>query len=114
MTVKIEILNLLKHTPALDSIYTASSVVNCFGKTAELTDISLSLWSSYDLIHAIYVANDLYLKEKECDILIGNKLINDRRKYHVIVSGINDKNDAEKLKIKFELKGFMKVLTYLP
>lgn len=112
--VKIEILNLLKHTPELDSMYNAAPVVDCFGNIAELNNISLSLWSTTDLLHAIYVANDLYLKEKENGIFIGKKSVNGKKKYHIVVTGIENKSAAEKIKIEYELKGFMKVINYVP
>src|SRR5688572_22646908 len=73
--VKIEVLDILNMTPELEGTYLAAPVVDCLGNVPdELKGVSLSLWSSFDLLHAIYIANDLYLKEPVDKVYIGNKM----------------------------------------
>ncbi|MDQ3052189.1 MAG: septal ring lytic transglycosylase RlpA family protein [Bacteroidota bacterium] len=110
--VRLEVLNLLQLTPELTELYHAHPVVDCMGNEGTLRDVSLSLWSTHDLIHAIYVANDLYLKEPVDEVLIGIKDKNGIKKYHIIISGIKDKAAAAKMKDEFERKGFMTVKLY--
>ena len=112
--VRLEVLDLIQLTPDLEQIYHSSPVVDCLGNIAELDDISLSLWSTDDLVHAIYVANDLYLKENVDKVFIGTKNKSGKRKYHVIISEIETKEAAKKLKDIYERKGFMKVSIYEP
>jgi len=107
--VRLEILDLVQDTPELEKIYNATPFVDCLGNEAALSDISLSLWSTYDLVHAVYVANDLYLKESVNQVLIGNKLLYGKKKYYIIITGIEGKAAATKAKDEFERKGFMKV-----
>ena len=114
VVVKIEVLNLLQLTPEIEKTYHAAQVVDCLGNVAELSGISLSLWSTYDLIHAIYVANDLYLKENVDQVLIGTKEVAGKKKYHIIISCIDSKAAAVRLKSSYENKGFMKVIYFTP
>ena len=110
--VRIEVLDLIEPTPQLDSIFNASPFVDCLGNISEPSGITLSLWSSSDLLHAVYVANDLYLKEKVNKVYIGHKHHGGNTKYHVLVSGISSKAEAARLKDEYERKGFMKVFVY--
>ena len=112
--VRLEVLDLVHLTPGLEQIYHSGPVVDCLGNAAELTGISLSVWSSYDLVHAIYVANDLYLKEHVDKVFIGNKVVSGKRRYHVLLSAIENKEKATELKAAYERKGFMKVNFYEP
>lgn len=110
--VRLEVLNLLHPTKELVDLYHAHPLVDCMGNEAELKDFSLSLWSTHDLIHAIYVANDLYLKEPVDEVLIGIREKEGVKKYHIIISGIKNKASAAKMKDEFERKGFMNVKLY--
>ena len=112
--VRIEVLDLLALTPELEATFTASPFVDCLGNIATPSGITLSLWSTYDLLHAIYVASDLYLKENVSKVYIGHKHVGNATKYHLLISGIENKSTAAKLKDKYERKGFMKVAFYQP
>ena len=113
--VKIEVLDILNLTPELESTYLAAPLVDCLGKIPDdIEGVSLSLWSSFDLIHAIYIANDLYLKEPVDKVYIGNKMVSGKHKYYVIISNIANKAAALALKDKYERKGFMRVNFYNP
>jgi len=107
--VRVEVLNLLQLTPELEQTYNAAPVVDCLGNVGELSGVSLSLWSTDDLLHAVYIANDLYLKENVKLVYIGHKSKSGKKKYHIIISGIESKEAALKLKDNYERKGFMKV-----
>lgn len=112
--VHLEVLNLLHMTPALDSIFHASAFNDCLGNPAKPEDLSISLWSTHDLIHAIYVANDLYLKVDLPAIYIANKDSDGKRMYHVVVSGIPDQQKLKEQISYFETQGFMEVKRYDP
>jgi len=112
--VHLEVLNLLHMTPVLDSLYHATSFADCLGNPAKPGGLSLSLWSTHDLIHAIYVANDLYLKVDLPAIYIGNKLSGGKRIYHVVVSNITNEEELKERINYFEQQGFMQVRRYEP
>jgi hypothetical protein len=112
--VKIEVLKLLRPGRLLDSIYNASNIVTSFGKKEDPEGLMLSLWKTEDLVHAIYVANDFYLKENVDRVYIANKIVNGRKQYHIVIGNIADKQEALLLKVQFEKKGFMRVTNYLP
>lgn len=112
--VKVEVLDIIQLTPELETAFLASNVVDCLGNVAELEGITLSLWSTNDLLHAIYVANDLYLKEDVKRVFIGTKVIPGKITYHILITGMADKSEAAKMKDYYERKGFMKVSVYTP
>ena len=112
--VHIEVLNILQMTPALDSAFHSSSFTDCLGNSAEPEGISVSLWSTHDLLHAIYVANDLYLKVDLPAIYIGNKDVAGQKIYHVVVSNIKDQQELKEKISYFEQQGFMDVKNYVP
>jgi rare lipoprotein A len=107
--VKVEELDVLQLTPELDSMFTCSRVVDCLGNEETLSGFSLSLWSTANLLHAIYIANDIYLKEDVEKVFIVTKNSGDSKTYHVVISGIENRVLANKMKNYFEEKGFMKV-----
>jgi|SRR6185436_18031380 len=107
--VKLEEMDLLQFTPELDSIFTCSRVTDCLGNEETLSGFSLSLWSSEDLLHAIYIANDLYLKEDIEKVYIVTKESAGLKKYHVVISGIENRSLVNELKNYFEMQGFMSV-----
>jgi rare lipoprotein A len=112
--VRIEVLDILKLTPELEQTFNRVPVVDCLGNAAELEGVTLSLWSTGDLLHSVYVANDLYLKESMHMVYIGNKTMAGKKIYHVLISCIESKAKALELKDEFERKGFMKVAIYNP
>lgn len=112
--VHLEVLNLLQMTPALDSVFHATAFTDCLGNPATPEGLSLSLWSTHDLLHAIYVANDLYLKVDLPAIYIGTREIGGQKIYHVVVSNIPDEKELNDKAVYFEEQGFMDVKTYVP
>ncbi|HMT30699.1 MAG TPA: septal ring lytic transglycosylase RlpA family protein [Bacteroidia bacterium] len=112
--VKVEVLDIIQLTPELDSAFHASAIVDCLGNVSTLQGITLSLWSTEDLVHAIYIATDLYIKEDVNKVLIGTKIISGKNRYHILVTGIENKKKAMELKDHYERKGFMKVGIYKP
>lgn len=104
--VRLEVINYIQMTDELDSLFHAHPVVDCMGNKAELEKYSISLWSSDDLLHVIYIANDLYLKEDVSKVLISK---GKSGSYHVILTGYESKQKATEAKDYFERKGFMKV-----
>lgn len=112
--VHLEVLNLLQLTPALDSAFHASSFTDCLGNEARPEGLSISLWSTHDLLHAIYVANDLYLKVDLPAIYIANHKSGGKTIYHVVVSGIPDQQKLNEQISYFEAQGFMEVRSYNP
>ncbi len=114
VSVRIEVLDIIQLTAELDSAFHASPVVDCFGNVSELEGISISLWSTEDLVHAIYVAGDLYIKEDVSKVFICTKDIAGKKMYHIVLSGIENSTEAKKQIDEYERKGFMKVLIYKP
>lgn len=108
--VHAEEINLLQLTPELENIFSANAVVDCLGNIESLSGYSLSLWSTNDLLHAIYIANDLYLKEDIDKVYIVSKKNTDSKKYHVVISGIENRVLVNELKNYFERQGFTNVV----
>ncbi|HKR03316.1 MAG TPA: septal ring lytic transglycosylase RlpA family protein [Bacteroidia bacterium] len=107
--VKVEEIDLLQITPELDSIFNCNSVTDCLGNSETLSGFSLSLWRSEDLLHTIYIANDLYLKEDVEKVYIVTKASAGLKKYHVAISGIENRVLANELKNYFENQGYLNV-----
>jgi rare lipoprotein A len=107
--VRIEEIKLIKYSSVLDSIYSHSSVVDCFGNAASPQGYMLSLWTTNDLVHAIYVAADFFLKEDIENVYIANRMINGSKVYHLLVGDIVEQTKALELKAYYEQKGFMRV-----
>lgn len=106
--VHLKVLDIIHLTPQLDSTFHAGPVTDCLGNVTSLEGITISLWSTHDLLHAIYVANDLYLKDDVKQVLIGKKMMDDKMYYHVLLSNHPDKETALKVKEVYEEQGFMK------
>jgi rare lipoprotein A len=107
--VRLEQIDLLQLTPELENIFNGYRVVDCLGNVDSLAGLSLSLWSSTDLVHALYVANDLYLKEDVNKVFIVTKKTGDLKRYHVVISCIENHTLQNELKDYFEQQGFMVV-----
>jgi len=112
--VKIEVLNLVIHTREIDSIFNAHPVVDCLGNESGLERITLSIWRTTDLVHSIYVSNDLYLKETVKNVLIGKSRNKGILEYHILLTGIESKAKAIEMKEEYERKGFMRVVIFNP
>lgn len=105
-TVKIEPLNIIHHNKEIDSLFTCYDVLDCLGNHDELKDFSVSLWSTKDLIHVLYVANELYVNEDIDKVTIVGKGSGENRIYRVVVTGFPTKKAAETAVDYFERKGF--------
>ena len=112
--VKVEVLNWLQMTPALDSIFHSGEIHDCLGNPGELSGFSLSLWSTTDLLHAVYVANDLYLKESIKAVFIAVRRVSGKNVYHVVVTGYDTDASAVLAKEHYEKQGFMEVSYFRP
>jgi rare lipoprotein A len=111
--VKVEVINYIQLTPELDSLFKAHRVTDCFGNRAILENYNLSVWSSTDLLHVIYIANDLYLKEDVSSVLIVRKKKDGKDHFHVVLTGYKTKAALMKAKDLYERKGFMKVQPFI-
>lgn len=112
--VRLEVLNIIILTPQLDSAFHVSSFVDCLGNSATPSGKTVSIWSTNDLIHAIYISNDLYIKEKYDRIFIGHRIEKNERRYHVLISNLENRQAAEQAVQYFQGKGFPDVKEYQP
>lgn len=112
--VRLEVLNMIVLTPQLDSAFHASAFVDCLGNSATPLGKTVSVWSTTDLVHAIYVSNDLYLKEHYDRIYIGHRIEGNKRRYHVLISNLESRQAAEQVVQYFQDKGFPDVKEYQP
>lgn len=108
-SVKVEVLNLIKRTPELDSIF-SYEVVDCLGNPDELDKFSLILWQTTDLVHMLYVSNELYLHEDVDNVYIWGTGTGKKRIYRMVISHIPDRKKALAMKDYFERKGFVKII----
>lgn len=107
--VRAEEIELTPLTAEQDSLFMNNLVIDCLGNIDKLSNFSLSLWSSNYLIHALYIANDLYVKDDVENILICPRGKGDFKKYHIVISGIKSKAEADKLKSYYQQQGFMNI-----
>lgn len=112
--VRLEVLNIIVLTPQLDSAFHTTSFVDCLGNAATPSGKTVSIWSTTDLVHAIYISNDLYIKEKYDRIFIGHRIEKNERRYHVLVSNLENREAAEQVVKYFQDKGFPDVKEYQP
>lgn len=112
--VHLEELNVIQLTPQLDSAFHAAPFVDCLGNPASPQGLTISLWSTIDLLHAVYVANDLYLKEDVKRVYIGHTSSSGKKRYHVLISHLPDMKTAQERIRYYEDQGFMRVNLYDP
>lgn len=108
-TVKVEKLTLLQKNAEIDSLFTCEDVVDCLGNPEKLVGYSLSLWRTSDIIHMLYVSNELYLHEDVEKVLIVGLGTGKKRVYHLTLTGYPNKEAVAKAYDLFERKGFMDV-----
>ena len=105
-TVKIEELNILHQNKEVDSLFACHDVLDCLGNPDELKGYSVSLWSTKDLIHVLYVSNELYVNEDVDKVTIVGTGTGEDRKYSILVTGYPSKQAAVDAVDFFERKGF--------
>lgn len=93
----------------IDSLYRNEPVMDCLGNIDTLRKISMTIWSTKFLMHALYVANDLFLKEKAEKILVCGKNKTNSRTYHIVLSNISSEAEFGKMRNYYEKKGFIRV-----
>lgn len=108
-SVKIEQMNIIQKNREIDSLFSCEDVLDCLGNPDKLKGFSLSLWRTTDILHMLYVANELYLHDDISKVYIVGQGVNENRMYHLVVSGYNSKKTALAGVDYFERKGFMKV-----
>lgn len=113
-TVQIDVLDLIHLNPEIESIFLSNDVLDCLGNTDELNGFSIELYKTTDLLHIIYLANELYLHEDVDKVLIVGKGTGQTRMYSMVISDYNTKKDALVAKDYFERKGFMQVVMLPP
>lgn len=113
-SVRLEPLNIIKKTPEIDSIFACSDILDCLGNPESLKGFSLSLWQTKDIVHALYVANELYLHEDIDKVIIVGSGIGDQRIFTLVISEFPTKVAAIQSKDYFEKKGFMSVKLFQP
>ena len=107
--VKIERGTILNKTQEIDSIFRFNEVLDCLGNKDELSGYSLSLWRTKDIIHMLYVANELYLHDDIEKVLIAGTGMGTERLYHLILTGYSGKEAALNEISRMEKKGFMEI-----
>ncbi len=108
-SVRLEIMDLLQKNREIDSIFSCDDVLDCLGNPEKLSGYSLSLWRAKDIIHMLYVANELYLHEDIDKVLIVGTGVNESRMYHLVITGFPDKHAASESISILEKKGFMQI-----
>jgi peptidoglycan lytic transglycosylase len=104
--VKLYVLDIIHENDKLVEKFKNEKVINSLGIPSTLSGYTLSLWHTLDLIHAIYYANDIYLKEPVNEVLIAKQKSKNKIIYHVLLTGIESKEKLDELKQKFHKQGF--------
>jgi hypothetical protein len=107
--VKVEPLNIIQENKEIDSIFNCNDVTDCLGNPETLKGYSLSLWRTNDLVHMLYIANELYLHDDIDKVYIVGFGARENRLYHLVITGMPTKKAALDRVDFFERKGFMKV-----
>lgn len=105
--VKLEQVHEYNLNPEYDRLFRTKPVMSCLGNIDQLRSWSIRLWSTNYLFHALYIANDLYLKEDVDNVLICGRGKNKFRKYFVVITGIASKPKAENMIVYFRNEGFL-------
>ncbi len=113
-SVRLETLNIIKKTHEIDSIFSCNDILDCLGNPETLKGYSISLWKTKDIVHALYVANELYLHEDIEKVIIVASGIGDQRTFTLVMSEFPTKAAALQSKDYFEKKGFMSVKLFQP
>jgi rare lipoprotein A len=110
--VRVEEVRLLKITEEIDSLFTNYNFLDCLGNPEEAEGISISLWKTKNLLHMLYVANELYLHDDISRVFIAGKGSGNNRTYFLVLSGYDSNKEAQAAIERMEKKGFMKVTLY--
>jgi len=109
-SVKLEVLNIIQPSKELDSIFTCEDILDCLGNPEKLNGFSISLWKTSNLIHMLYVSNELYLHEDVSKVYIVASGTGTNRVYQMVISDLKSKKEALEKIDYYERKGFMKPL----
>ncbi len=107
--VKVEPVNIIQRNHEIDSLFTCNDITDCLGNPDKLKGYSLSLWRTSNLVHMLYIANELYLHDDIDKVNIVGSGIGDNRLYHLVITGMPSRKAALDTIDYFERKGFMKV-----
>jgi rare lipoprotein A len=108
-SVKLEELNLIRRSKTIDSLFSCEDIMDCLGNPESLQGYSISLWKTKDLVHMVYLANELYLQEPVDKVLVAGIGVGDQRAYHLVLTDFKSRSEALKAIDQYERKGFMKV-----
>ena len=114
LRVIVENLKQLHYSPPelndeLAEKFESKPIVNSLGQPGELSGYTLSLWHTLDLVHAIYYANDIYLKESFDEVMIAHPVARSKKVYHVLLTGIKTEEELLALKNKYYKQGYARV-----
>lgn len=110
--VLLEEVRILEPDEETDSLYRNTRVMDCLGNPDSLHKYSLSIWSTKYLSHALYIANDLYLKEDFDKIYICSRSISRNKRFYIVISGIESRKKLDEYRTYFNRKGFIRVEIY--
>lgn len=110
--VLLEEVRILEPDDETDSLYRNTKVMDCLGNPDTLYKFSLAIWSTRYLAHALYIANDLYLKEDFEKIYICSRSASRNKRFYIVISGIESRMKLEEYRAYFNRKGFIRAETY--
>ena len=88
------------------NLYASQPAMDCLGNIDSVSGWALRVWASSQLIHALYVANDLYVNENIENVLLCGLGEGDEREYAVVVNALPDRESSLELKRRLEELGF--------
>ena len=104
--VKIEVLNFLDHLHLEDNMFTQNETRDCYGSLASLNDRTLYIWQTDNLKHAFYMASSLALELKTDGICIRISGPPQKRKYLLLLSCIDTRQEAAEWIKKLKHMGY--------
>jgi len=107
--VRVNTMNLLQKSEQLEKIYCRDELVNSLGYKTKANGFALSLWHTNDLVHAIYFANDVYIKEPFDEVFIEYRKIKNKAYYYICISGIETEEEQVRLKKEYYSQGYTRV-----
>jgi rare lipoprotein A len=106
-TVEVERMQLLRMNPVIDSIFRCEDVLDCLGNREHLRGESVRLWKTNDIIHMLYIANELFLEDGIEQVLITGEGFGEDRIYSLVITGFANHSAAVQAADRFERMGFM-------
>jgi len=104
--VKILPLSFLNRTILADTLMKDGDVRDCFGNKKKISPMNIRLCEEDDIKHAFYLASTIVLDDGIDSIYVKASGNGSSRRYRLLISGLHNRREAQKLFMKLRNEGF--------